>query len=102
MREAAEDFNAQSMQPRTGDFLKTHTTGPVLINLVGNERVAFPILDRVIYEGSKSGQTNIWTLALRDPRAAGAHVIVMRNSPQHGADETYFALHDKPALAGYR
>ncbi|HZD98478.1 MAG TPA: hypothetical protein VE132_10000, partial [Micromonosporaceae bacterium] len=38
----------------------------------------------------------------RDPRAIGAHVIVMRNSPQHGADETYFALHDKPALAGYQ
>jgi hypothetical protein len=48
VQEAAEDFNAQSMQAKTGDFLTAHTTGPVLINLVGNERVAFPILDRVI------------------------------------------------------
>ncbi len=102
VQEAAEDFNAQSMQARTGDFLKAHTTGPVLINLVGNERVAFPILDRVIYEGSKSGQTNIWTAALRDPHAVGADVIVMRNSPQHGADETYLTLHGKPALASYQ
>lgn len=102
VKEATEDFSAQSVQAQTGDFLKAHTTGPVLINLVGNERVAFPILDRVIYEGTKIGQTNIWTLALRDPHAVEAQVIVMRNSPEHGADDTYFALHGKPALAGYQ
>ena len=100
-QEAAEDFNAQAVQAQAGEFLQTHTTGPIMLNLVGNERVAFPVLDRVIYEGTKMGQTNIWKQALRDPRSVDAHIVLMRKSDQHGNDDVYIALHDTPQMGAY-
>lgn len=101
VQEATGDLVDQKWQAEAGEFLQRHTTGPILLNLVRNERVAFPVLDRVIYEGTKAGGTNIWATALRDPHAVGAHIILMRNSSQRGADDVYVALHDKPAMAGY-
>jgi hypothetical protein len=64
--------------------------------------VAFPVLDRVIYEGTKSGRTNGWAQALRSPRSVGAQVVLMRGSAQYGNDAVYDALHGQPAMAGYR
>lgn len=93
-QEAMEDFSAQANQAKVGDFLQQRTTGPIMLNLVGNERVAFPVLDRVIYEGTRSGRKNIWSAALRDPRAVGARIVLMRHSSEHGDDEVYTALHD--------
>jgi hypothetical protein len=101
-QEAVEDFAEQDVQAQTADFLRTRTTGPILINLPHNERVAFPVLDRVIYEGTKSGRTNIWSTALRDPRAAGARIVLMRiAAARYGADDVYTALHDT-AVSSYR
>jgi hypothetical protein len=98
-QEAMEDFSAQANQAQVGDFLQQRTTGPILLNLVGNERVAFPVLDRVIYEGTKSGRKNVWSAALRDPRAVGAHIVLMRHSSERGEDEVYAALHDSVATS---
>ncbi len=92
----------QRTQAEVGDFLDRQTTGPILLNLVDNERVAFPVIDRVIYEGTREDRVNIWSLALRDPRAVGAAIVVMRTSGRHGADDVYTALHDSPAMAAYR
>jgi len=100
--EAEQDLVDQSVQAATSEFLAQHTEGPILINLVGNERVAFGVLDRVIYEGSREGKTNVWTTALRDPRAVGAEVVVMRSSTLHGQDDVYTALNGSPAMAAYR
>jgi hypothetical protein len=99
--EATQDLSDQAVQAQTGDFLREHTTGPIMVNLVGNERAAFLVLDRVIYEGTKIGRSNAWQQALRDPHSVGAHIVVMRASGGHGKDDVYLALHDTPAMAGY-
>jgi hypothetical protein len=100
-REAADDAAAQSVQAEVGEFLELHTAGPIMVNMVGNERVAFQVLDRVIYEGTKSGRTNIWRQALDDPRSVGAQLVLMRSSGEHGSDEVYSKLHDAPAMSAY-
>jgi hypothetical protein len=102
VREVSQHLADQALQADVGDFLEQQTAGPILLNLVGNERTAFPVLDRVIYEGTKSGNANIWSQALRSPQSVGAQVVLMRNSKQHGVDEVYAALHNKPAMAKYR
>lgn len=99
--EASEDFNAQSIQAQTGAFLEHHTTGPIMLNLVGNERVAFTVLDRVIYEGTRSGQHNIWIQALHDPPAVDAEIVVMRTAGASGVDDVYTALYGKPIMTQY-
>ncbi len=99
--EVSLDLIDQRTQAEVGDFLDRQTTGPILLNLVGNERVAFPVIDRVIYEGTRQDRVNIWASALRDPRAVGAAIVVMRTSAKHGVDDVYTALHDSPAMAGY-
>jgi uncharacterized membrane protein YfcA len=101
VQEAMDDLTTQSVQAQTGAFLERHTTGPILLNLVGNERVAFPVLDRVIYEGTSSRHANIWLSALRDPRSVGANIVLMRNSGEHGSDDVYAALNNRPAMAAY-
>jgi hypothetical protein len=101
VEEAALDLVDQNTQAATGDFLQHHTTGPILLNLVGNERVAFPVIDRVIYEGTRQAKTNIWRSALQNPQAVGATIVVMRTSVAHGADDVYTALNGSPALAAY-
>ena len=101
VQEANGDLAAQQAQIQVADFLQHHTTGPIMLNLVGNERAAYPVLDRVIYEGTKVGQRNIWQQALRSPESTGAHIVLMRDAGDRGADDVYTALHDKPAMAGY-
>ena len=65
--EASQHLVDQRAQAEVADFLDRQTTGPILLNLVGNERVAFPVIDRVIYEGTRQDRVNIWSSALRDP-----------------------------------
>jgi hypothetical protein len=101
-QEAKEELVSQQDQIDVGDFLERHTTGPILLNLVGNERVAFPVLDRVIYEGTKEGRQNIWQEALRSPRAVGARIVLMRAQGPNGPDKVYAALHGASGMAGYR
>ena len=91
----------QESQTDVGDFLARQTSGPILLNLVGNERLAFPVIDRVIYEGTRDGRVNVWSSALRDPRTVGATIVVMRASGKKRADDVYTALHDSPAMAAY-
>lgn len=99
--EADEDLAAQADQIKVADFLRDHTTGPILLNLVGNERAAYPVLDRVIYEGTKIGQKNAWTRALSSPASVDAHIVLMRSGGSRGPDDIYTALHNKPAMAAY-
>jgi hypothetical protein len=101
VREASQHQLDQVGQAEVADYLHLNTTGPILLNLVGNERVAFPVIDRVIYEGSRRERVNIWPLALHDPRAVGATVVVMRVGGKRGVDDVFAALHDSPTMAAY-
>ena len=101
LRESMNEEGSQEFQIEAGAFLLHHTSGPVMVNLVGNERVAFKALDRVIYEGTKEGSTNIWKKALADPRSVGARVLVMRNSATRGVDQVYYFLASWPGLSAY-
>ncbi|BCY15622.1 glycosyltransferase family 39 protein [Actinoplanes sp. L3-i22] len=102
VREVTDDLSAQQDQARVAGFLEAHTTGPILLDLVGNERAAFPVLDRVVYDGTKIGRHNVWKQALRSPRSVGAQVVLMRGGGPRGADEVFTALHGMPAMAGAR
>lgn len=102
LKESVEDNSAQQSQADVGSFISAHTTGPILVNLVGNERVAFPNLNRVVYEGTKDKAGNVWTRALADPRSVGARVIVMRHSATRGTDKVYDALKNWTGLSAYR
>ncbi|NUR29610.1 MAG: hypothetical protein HOV83_27810 [Catenulispora sp.] len=101
IRESLNEEGSQEFQIEAGTYVLKHTTGPVLVNLVGNERVAFRNLDRVIYEGTKEGSRNVWKEALVDPRAVGAKVVVMRNSATRGVDQVYYFLGGWPGLSAY-
>ncbi len=102
VREVTEDLSAQQDQARVADFLRTGTTGPIMLDLIGNERAAFPVLDRVIYDGTKIGRENIWERALRSPRSVGARVVLMRGSGARGADAVFTALHGTAGMAGFQ
>jgi hypothetical protein len=99
--EASQELVVGRTQSATGDFLEHHTTGPILLDVVGNEQLAFPVLDRLIYEGTRRAQANVWKTALRDPRAVGANVVVMRESNSNHADRVHAALNGSPAMAAY-
>ena len=101
LRESLNEEGSQEFQIEADAFLLHHTNGPIMVNLVGNERVAFRVLDRVIYEGTKEGSTNIWRKALADPHAVGAQVLVMRNSATRGVDQVYYFLASWPGLSAY-
>lgn len=101
LRESLNEEGSQEFQIEADSFLIHHTTGPIMVNLVGNERVAYRVLDRVIYEGTKEGSTNVWRKALADPRSVGASVLVMRNSPTRGVDQVYYYLASWPGLSAY-
>lgn len=102
VREAAQHQAAQEAQAEVAEFLDGRTAGPILLNIVGNERAAFPVLDRVIYEGTKINKVNVWEQALRSPQSVGAHVVLVRHSRRYGPDELHGALHKKPVMAAYR
>jgi len=100
--EASQENYAQRYQAQAADYLVNHTNGMILINLVGNERVAFPVLNRVIYEGSKGPTGPLWPLALKNPSGEGIETIVMRDGGASGTDLVYDGLHNSPTLKGYR
>lgn len=96
-------------QVAVAEFLKTKTEGQVLANLVGSERALFPVIDRLIYEGSRTSQDDLWASALRDPAASGIKVIVMRTADagERGGvaradDAVHIALGKSPELKKYR
>jgi len=101
--EAAQDLSAQQAQIQAGTFLVQHTTGLILLDIVQNERVGFDVVDRTIYDGTREAGTNRWAAVLRNPRAYGIRVIVMRlPNPAEPVDVVYYALHDSPRLRPYR
>jgi Glucosyl transferase GtrII/Dolichyl-phosphate-mannose-protein mannosyltransferase len=99
--EAQQNVAAQEPEAEAGAFLQTFTTGPILIDTVGNERVAFPVLDRTVYLGTRDNQVNIYARALADPRSEGIDVIVMRTTPGD-TDQVYANLFARPGLARYQ
>ncbi|MFD0636587.1 hypothetical protein ACFQ9X_38410 [Catenulispora yoronensis] len=101
LRESLNEEGSQQFQIEAENYLQHQTTGPIMVNLVGNERVAYRVLDRVIYEGTKSGSQNVWKKALADPNVVGAQVLVMRNSPTRGVDQVFYFLESWPGLSAY-
>jgi hypothetical protein len=88
-------------QAQVAGVLVSETTGTILMNAFGNERVLFPVLERTVYEGSKNSHADLWRRALDNPAASGIKVIVMRaNTPT--PDDVYVALHGSPMLDDYR
>jgi hypothetical protein len=99
--EAAENAAGQITPTEAGDYLTKHTKGPILIDVVRNERVAFLSLDRTVYSGTRDAEGNEWTRALADPRSLGIDVVVMRTTPTD-RDKVYQALYGTPMLKAYK
>jgi hypothetical protein len=99
--EAAQDNVAQEVQAATGSFLQHHTSGLILMDIVGNERVSYFVVDRTVYEGTTAAGANVWTADLADPYNKGVDEIVMRVTPGD-VDAVYAALHGAPVLSHYR
>lgn len=99
--EARQDIAQQDSEAEAGAFLQEDTDGPILIDTVGNERAAFPVLDRTVYVGTRQNQVNIYARALSDPRAEGIDVIIMRITPGY-QDQVYANLFGTAALKQYR
>jgi dolichyl-phosphate-mannose-protein mannosyltransferase len=101
--EAAQDLWEQRGQIQTSGFLASRTRGLVLLDIVGNERVGFDVVDRTIYDGSKESGRNQWRAVLANPQAFGVQVIVMR-MPEQGepVDAVYAALYTSSRLRAYQ
>jgi hypothetical protein len=101
--EAAQDLSAQRFQIGAGSFLAQHTSGLILMNNVQNERVAFDVVDRTVYDGTNESGRNQWSSVLRNPLAFGIRVIVMR-LPSSAAplDVIYTTFHDSAVLRQFR
>jgi hypothetical protein len=101
--EAAQDLWEQRPQVLAGDFLADHTTGLILLDIVQNERVAFDVVDRTVYDGTRESGSNQWTAVLQNPEAFRIRVIVMRlPRPNEPLDVVYADLHASPLLRPYR
>jgi hypothetical protein len=101
--EAGQDLWEQRGQMQAGDFLVADTQGHILLDIVGNERVDFDVLDRTIYDGSKESGRNQWRSVLANPQAFGIRVIVMRlPEPGEPIDAVYAALSTSPRLRAYQ
>jgi hypothetical protein len=101
--EAAQDLAAQRYQIAAGDFLAQHTTGLILMNNVQNERVAFDVVDRTVYDGTREAGQNQWSTVLAKPLKFGIRVIVMRlPSTVVPPDVVYTTLHGSPLLRPFR
>jgi hypothetical protein len=101
--EAAQDLAAQRYQIAAGDFLAQHTTGLILMNNVQNERVAFDVVDRTVYDGTREAGRNQWSTVLAKPLRFGIRVIVMRlPSNITPPDVVYTTLHGSPLLRPFR
>jgi hypothetical protein len=101
--EAAQDLAAQRYQIAAGNFLVQHTSGLILMNNVQNERVAFDVVDRTVYDGTSEAGRNQWGAVLSKPLAFGIQVIVMR-LPSNVAppDIVYTTFHGSLRLKPYR
>jgi hypothetical protein len=100
--EAAQDLYAQRDQIATANFLVQHTSGLILLDIIGNERLDYPVVDRTIYDGSKEWGTNQWAAVLHNPESFGIRVIVMRlPDPSQSEDEVYAALYGSPLIRRY-
>lgn len=97
-QEAAAQFTSSAEQREVGTFIRDHTSGAVLVELVSNEWVVFPIQQRVVDEGS--GER--WLRALVEPGdpSLDIDVVVMRTSPGR-TDTVHDRLSDDPAMAEY-
>jgi hypothetical protein len=98
--EATTSLSTQVDPLAAASFLQHDTTGHILIDVVQNELVAFPVLDRTVYSGTRNSSGNVWVRALKDPQAQDVSVIVMRTTPGD-VDAVYQALHSSPRLAAY-
>ena len=99
--EATNDLGYLAYQAQVADELEHHTHGLILMNAYGNEKALFPVLDRVVYEGSKTTHENMWFRSLDAPAANGIQVIVMRFTGPT-ADDVFLRLHGSPVLKDYR
>jgi hypothetical protein len=99
--EAAENRAGQLTPAEAANYLADHTSGPILIDMVRNERVAFPVLDRTVYSGTRDALGNVWSRALAGPQSAGVEVLVMRTTPTD-RDKVYLALYGTPMLKAYK
>ncbi len=101
--EAAQDLSAQRFQVEASNFLVRHTTGLILMNNVQNERVAFDVVDRTVYDGTQEAGRNQWSAVLRKPLAFGIRVIVMRlPSSVAPPDIVYTTFRGSPLLKPFR
>ena len=101
--EAAQDLAAQRYQISAGNFLEQHTAGLILMNNVQNERVAFDVVDRTVYDGTQESGLNQWGAVLRKPLAFAIRVIVMRlPSTVAPPDVIYTTFHGSPLLRPFR
>ncbi len=65
-----------------------------------NELVAFYVLDRTVYSGTRDSAGNVYARALQDPEANNIALIVMRITPGD-PDQVYQSLHGQSALTRY-
>jgi len=91
----------QQLPADTGAYLAAHTRGLILLDSIDNERVAFPVLDRTVYEGTSGPHGNVWAGALADPGSADIDVVVMRVTATD-RDKVYLALYGTAMLRAYK
>ena len=96
-QEARENLASQSDPLAAGAFLQHSTTGRILIDDVQNELVAFYVLDRTVYSGTRDSDGNVYLRALADPKANDITLVVMRTTPGD-VDQVYTSLYGRPAL----
>lgn len=99
-QEAVENLTYQSDPLAAGAYLEHSTTGRVLIDDVRNELVAFYVLDRTVYSGTRDSAGNVYVRALVNPEANNISLIVMRTTPGD-VDQVYKSLYGKSALTRY-
>lgn len=96
-QEARENLASQADPLAAGAFLQHSTSGRILIDDVQNELVAFYVLDRTVYSGTRDSRGNVYVRALADPAANNIALIVMRTTPGD-VDQVYKSLYGQPAL----
>lgn len=99
-QEAEENLAAQSDPLAASAYLEHSTSGRILIDDVRNELVAFDVLDRTVYSGTRDSAGNVYARALVNPRANNIALIVMRTTPGD-VDQVYQSLYGQSALTRY-
>jgi Glycosyl transferase family 2 len=91
---AARASASQQAGLTAGTWLRAHASGgQVLMELSGNEAVAFPVPPGQVVDETSGGR---WQRALRDPRSSGIQWICMRRH-----DDVWNRLHGSAELARY-